>query len=647
MHKMRFNGVAKVTRGILVGSVALLAVIATLPISGCGGGSKIGGGNSSSLSRGAVTFSVVWPDKKNTRVIPLATESIRVELTRIEPGPAVGILPTVPLLTPPPDTQATDRKSETTISNLELGTYRFVVTAYPNADGTGTPLATATVDHVVVAGDNDALTVVMNATVTQTLITVGPPQSDEDFDAINNNSGGRVGLGVGKRVQLFATMFDSQQRIVLVDSLAITWSSSNTGVATVGSDGLVETVGLGNATIRAVYKEPYTDSGVEGTGASTSVDFSVVAGIAGSAWPKSSGDLQNSKQALSGGSTEGEIFWQYTTEDSIVFSSPAVAGDGTVYVGSYDTYFYAINPDGSLRWRFKTGDIIESSPAIASDGTVYFGSMDGNVYALDGMTGELKWQFAAGSPVFASPTISTNGLLIIGCIEPVNKLYALDLNTGIPAWEYTAGDAIQTCPALSPDFETVYFGSLDGNLYALDVTNGAERWIFATGDAILTSSPAVTRNGVIYVGTLGGTLFAVQADGTALPGFTPVQTNAAIFSSPAIALDGTVYFGTLDSFTGLDDNTLFAVDGATGNLRWRFAIDAPISSSPAIGADRVIYFGALNGNVYAVNPDGVVKWELNVGGGDPIRDDIESSPAIGEDGTIYIGGLSGIVSAIK
>ena len=39
-------------------------------------------------------------------------------------------------------------------------------------------------------------------------------------------------------------------------------------------------------------------------------------------------------------------------------SSPAIGADGTIYFGSGDTYFYAINLDGSLKWRFgPTGDI--------------------------------------------------------------------------------------------------------------------------------------------------------------------------------------------------------------------------------------------------------------------------------------------------
>ena len=64
-------------------------------------------------------------------------------------------------------------------------------------------------------------------------------------------------------------------------------------------------------------------------------------------------------------------------------SSPAIGSDGTIYVGANDNYLYAINPDGSRKWRFKTGDFVTSSPAIGSDGTIYVGSGDNYLYAIN------------------------------------------------------------------------------------------------------------------------------------------------------------------------------------------------------------------------------------------------------------------------
>ncbi|MGB4374776.1 MAG: PQQ-binding-like beta-propeller repeat protein [Defluviitoga tunisiensis] len=46
-----------------------------------------------------------------------------------------------------------------------------------------------------------------------------------------------------------------------------------------------------------------------------------------------------------------------------------------------------MNPDGSLKWKYKTGGLINSSPAIGSDGTIYVGS--DCLYAIQGESGGL------------------------------------------------------------------------------------------------------------------------------------------------------------------------------------------------------------------------------------------------------------------
>jgi outer membrane protein assembly factor BamB len=61
---------------------------------------------------------------------------------------------------------------------------------------------------------------------------------------------------------------------------------------------------------------------------------------------------------------DGTLKWRYGTY-SYVHSSPAIGSDGTIYVGSWDNYLYAINPNGTLKWRYLTDDDVESSPALA------------------------------------------------------------------------------------------------------------------------------------------------------------------------------------------------------------------------------------------------------------------------------------------
>ena len=100
---------------------------------------------------------------------------------------------------------------------------------------------------------------------------------------------------------------------------------------------------------------------------------------------------------------DGTLKWRYQTGD-IVFSSPAIDSDGVIYIGSEDNYVYALNPDGTLKWSYKTGDWVDSSPAVADDGTIYVGSNDGYLYALN-PDGTLKWRYQTGNKVDSSPAV--------------------------------------------------------------------------------------------------------------------------------------------------------------------------------------------------------------------------------------------------
>ena len=43
-------------------------------------------------------------------------------------------------------------------------------------------------------------------------------------------------------------------------------------------------------------------------------------------------------------------------QETVIYSSPAIGSDGTIYVGSDDCKLYAINSNGTLKWSYTTGD---------------------------------------------------------------------------------------------------------------------------------------------------------------------------------------------------------------------------------------------------------------------------------------------------
>lgn len=118
-----------------------------------------------------------------------------------------------------------------------------------------------------------------------------------------------------------------------------------------------------------------------------------------------------------------------------------------------------------------------------------------------------------------------------------------------------------------------------------------------------------------------------QADGT--PRWAgPFTTGGYIVSSPAVAPNGTLYVGT-------QDNHLYAIN-PNGSLRWRFATGDWVDATPALAPDGTIYIGSWDGKLYALRDEGTAArklWEFSTGANNYIY----SSPALAADGTIYFG----------
>ncbi|MCR4428814.1 MAG: S-layer homology domain-containing protein [Caldiserica bacterium] len=124
---------------------------------------------------------------------------------------------------------------------------------------------------------------------------------------------------------------------------------------------------------------------------------------------------------LYGMRTDGSLKWQIPFKAT---SLPAVGFHNTLYLGSTDKCFYAINPETSETiWKFTEGNGLYSAATVDSKEVIYFGSGDGKLYALKS-SGEKKWVFDAGSAVTAPPSIGKNKAVYFGTAEGI--FYALE-----------------------------------------------------------------------------------------------------------------------------------------------------------------------------------------------------------------------------
>jgi outer membrane protein assembly factor BamB len=307
----------------------------------------------------------------------------------------------------------------------------------------------------------------------------------------------------------------------------------------------------------------------------------------------------------------GVVLWNYWTAGSV--TSAAIGADGTIFFGSSDSAVYALNPDGTRRWKYHTGHCVGSSPSIGSDGTIYIGSDDWYVYALN-QDGTLKWRYWTQNRVLSSPAIGSDGTIYVGSND--YHLYALNPD-GSLKWRYLTVNNVVASPCVDA-LGQVYFGSDDNVLYALH-PDGSLKWSYQTRGDIRTA-PAIGSDGTVYFGSDDHYIYALSPDGSLKWRY---HTGNDVGSSPAIGLDGTIYAGS-------EDNYVYALtpDGAR---RWHCSTGGNVGSSPAIGSDGTIYVGSLDACLYAINPDGTTKWSLRM------ADEVSACPAIGPNSTIYVG----------
>ncbi|MGF9818792.1 PQQ-binding-like beta-propeller repeat protein [Brevibacillus agri] len=302
----------------------------------------------------------------------------------------------------------------------------------------------------------------------------------------------------------------------------------------------------------------------------------------------------------------GEQKWKFAIHGSDfgnpgIYSSPSIGADGTIYVGGDDSYLYAIHPDGTLKWDLKMGSpvFVSPSPAIGADGTIYVATQGGTFHAIsdDGDTGREKWAYKISAfwpMIRSSPVIAADGKIYVADSDGI--LYAFepeqDADDVKPKWtfETETGSGIRATPAIGTD-GTIYLGSEDGNLYVLD-SSGQLQWRFDAKDSIY-STPVIGADGTIYLKT-GLALYAFapqQAADDVSPEWS-AEFGYVTYATPIVDANGILYVGTHDS-------NLYAIDSA-GNLRWSFQAEGSITSSAAIGADGTIYVGSYDGHLYAI-----------------------------------------------
>src|SRR3954471_23283665 len=146
------------------------------------------------------------------------------------------------------------------------------------------------------------------------------------------------------------------------------------------------------------------------------------------------------------------------------YSTPAVAY-GRVYLGNTDSFVYSfVASSGQLAWRHGTGSYVYAAPAVGTVGglgaTVFIGSYDGNFYALNARTGGGHWTPRDGGKISGAPTVV--GTVVYYSSLGNHNTVGLNVSNGSKVWTYPFG---AFNPVIS-DGKRIYL-TLNSNVAAL------------------------------------------------------------------------------------------------------------------------------------------------------------------------------------
>jgi outer membrane protein assembly factor BamB len=283
-----------------------------------------------------------------------------------------------------------------------------------------------------------------------------------------------------------------------------------------------------------------------------------------------------------------------------------------------------------LDWKYPSQSACYSSPALTDDAVV-FGTESGEVHAVSKKDGRYRWKFQARKPVISAPAIYDN-VIVFGSTN--HNFYAVDKD-GRQIWRYPTFDRIKGDPIIIGN--SVVFGSYDGHLYSLNLISSELQWTYPAKEAAAAADMGAPAAAPTEEGTAApaaaaapgaeGAAVAAVAEAAPKPDVKPGKGFA--YSKPLLTSTGLIVNGNLDGY-------VYAVDGKTGEFKWRFATDGAKQglgvTSTVLEYEGSLFFGANDGNVYAIKMDDQsVVWKIKTG------DEINSSPVVDSKGVVFVG----------
>ncbi|WBP84685.1 outer membrane protein assembly factor BamB family protein [Kitasatospora cathayae] len=320
--------------------------------------------------------------------------------------------------------------------------------------------------------------------------------------------------------------------------------------------------------------------------------------------------------------------WTYDAIGAL--NAPPLVADGTVLLGG-DSVFALDSASGKERWRIRDASTYQLA---AAHGTAFF-TVAGDLVGHDLKSGAQRWRYTAtataptqllGADDHGVYTLADRGADLRG-------VAGFSPETGAVSWfsERRTAPEPGVSSLMAPDH--VLYGDDKGNLVCRSTADGREVWSVSTGAPL--GHPMCCDGERVYCAYRQRGLQALRlADGKQLWSVEPPADGQSAYTPPTVA-DGVVYATAADTDVhafragsgeklwscGLPDGTvapvqaqvvartlvvptgasgLYAIDTATGRIRWTFRTGSDSSHDWLLTTDGQRLIAQHGAEVYAL-----------------------------------------------
>ena len=258
--------------------------------------------------------------------------------------------------------------------------------------------------------------------------------------------------------------------------------------------------------------------------------------------------------------TNGKLIWRFRTNNHNI-GQPLVTPTAVLVAG------------GNLALNFgNQGTFVKLSPQTRlGTGFMY-------IHALDLKNGNEKWTFYAGQGTFSMTPLYNNGILYM--VDGQSKVWAINADTGVPVAPFmdSTGQPVMTLG-----------GGFNANSSANVYKDSLGRSLMVVGLSMPNRLVAVdlATATIAWTQDLAGSLTYITGFATSSPAVD--QTNGLIVGSAVVEADLLLNSARV---------MVYALDGATGTVRWTQLLDAGAVPSGFVAPTAMV----ANNRVHIANP---------------------------------------------